>query len=77
VTPLLFLALLAPGEVQRLTRLVAESGQVLEIATKTSDRLLTPRLAPGSPPLVSFRLLEGRMRHRFTNLDLVLDDAGH
>jgi len=26
---------------------------------------------------VSFRMFEGQMRHRFSNLDLVMDDAGH
>jgi len=78
MTPLLFLALMAPSEVDRLTKLVAESGRVLEIAVTPSDRLAPPpKLAPGAPPLVSFRLFDGRMRHRFSNLDLALDDAGH
>jgi len=78
VTPLLLLALLASGEVERLTKLVAQSGQVIEIAVPPSERLAPPpRMAPGAPPLVSFRLFDGRMRHRFSNLDLVMDDAGH
>jgi hypothetical protein len=78
VTSLLFLALLAGGELERLTKLVAQSGRVIEIATPTSERLAAPaKIAPGAPPLVSFRLFEGRMRRRFNNLDLVLDDAGH
>jgi len=78
MTPLLLLALLAPGEVERLTKLVAQSGRVLEIATPASERLAPPpKIAPGAPPLVSFRLFDGRMHHRFSNLDLVLDDAGH
>jgi hypothetical protein len=78
VTPLLFLALLASGEVDRLTKLVAQSGQVVEIAVSPSERLEPPsKIAPGAPPLVSFRLFDGRMRHRFSNLDLVMDDAGH
>jgi hypothetical protein len=29
------------------------------------------------PPLLSFRFFEGRQRHRFGDLDLVIDDAGH
>lgn len=75
---LLFLALLSSGEVDRLTKLVAESGRVVEIATHPSERLAPPsKMAPGAPPLVSFRLFEGKMRHRFSNLDLALDDAGH
>jgi len=79
VTSLLFLAaLLAGGEVERLTKLVAQSGRVVEISSPASERLAPPaKIAPGAPPLVSFRLFEGRMRRRFSNLDLVLDDAGH
>jgi len=79
VTSLLFLAaLLAGGEVERLTKLVAQSGRVVEIAAPASERLAAPaKIAPGAPPLVSFRLFDGRMRQRFGNLDLVLDDAGH
>ena len=78
MTPVLFLALLATGDVERLTRLVAESGRVVEIAVPPSERLAPPlKMAPGAPPLVSFRLFDGQMRHRFSNLDLALDDAGH
>jgi len=78
VTPLLLFALLAPGDVELLMKLVTKSGRVLEIATPTSERLAPPpKIAPGAPPLVSFRLFDGRMHHRFGNLDLVLDDAGH
>jgi hypothetical protein len=75
---IMFLALLASGEVERLTKLVAQSGRVVEIATPLSERLAAPpKIAPGASPLVSFRLLDGRLRHRYSDLDLVLDDAGH
>jgi hypothetical protein len=78
VIPILLLAMLTTGEVERLTNLVAQSGCVVEIATPASERLAPPpKIAPGAPPLVSFRLFDGRMRRRFSNLDLVLDDAGH
>lgn len=77
MTPLFLLALLSSPDVERLTKRVADSGRVVEIAAAASERLVTPKLAPGAPPLVSFRLFEGRMRHRFNDLDLVLDDAGH
>ena len=78
MTPLLLLALLASPEVDRLMKQVIDSGQVVEIAVSPSERLaLPPKIAPGAPPLISFRLFDGRMRHRFSNLDLVLDDAGH
>ncbi len=78
MTPLLLLALLASPGVERLTKQVIDSGRVVEIAVPPSQRLAPPpKIAPGAPPLVSFRLFDGRMRHRFSNLDLVLDDAGH
>jgi len=57
---------------------VAASGQITEIATPSSERLAAPaRIAPGPPPTLGFRLIEGKLRHRFGDLDLVLDDAGH
>jgi hypothetical protein len=65
-------------DVQMLEKNVAESGRVLTLGTSPSQRLQPPaRLAPGAPPLLSFRLLEGKMRHRYGKLDLVMDDAGH
>jgi hypothetical protein len=74
----LLLALLASSEVEKLTKLVTESGRVVEMAIPPSERLAPPpKIAPGAPPLVSFRLFDGRMRHRFSDLDLVMDDAGH
>ena len=56
---------------------ISRSGQVVEIATPVSSRLSAPRIAPGAPPLLGFRALEGKLRHRFGDLDLVMDDAGH
>jgi hypothetical protein len=57
---------------------VAASGRVVELATSPAERLAPPGLiAPGAPPLLSFRMFEGKERHRFGDLDLVLDDAGH
>ena len=57
---------------------IALSGRVLEIAMPPSERLAAPaRIAPGAPPLLGFRAMAGRLRHRFGDLDLVLDDAGH
>jgi hypothetical protein len=75
---LFLVALLTSGELESLTKLVARSGRVVEIATPASDRVAPrPQIAPGAPPLVSFRFFDGKLRHRFSNLDLVLDDAGH
>jgi hypothetical protein len=76
----IFIALWAgrAADIQQMTKLVAESGRVAEIATPPSERLKAPaQLAPGAPPLVSFRFFEGKAKHRFGELDLVMDDAGH
>jgi hypothetical protein len=66
---------------QRTSALVEQitlSGQAVEIAIPPSERLAAPaRIAPGAPPLVGFRVMEGKLRHRFGDLDLVMDDAGH
>jgi hypothetical protein len=64
--------------VAQLTRQVAESGRVLEIGVTPSERAAPPpEIAPGQPPLLRFRYFEGQAHHRFGNLDLVMDDAGH
>jgi hypothetical protein len=66
------------ARIHNLIAAIAQSGRVLNIAA-TADRLADPRkqIAPGAPPILSFRYLEGVSRHRFGNLDVVLDDAGH
>ena len=74
--PLLALALQLqqPTVLERL----AQSGRILTIAQTPSQRLADVlRIAPGPPPTLGFKILEGKMRHRFGGLDLVLDDAGH
>ena len=69
---------MAAQQLETLTREVARSGRVLEIAEPPSRRVDTrPAIAPGAPPMLSFRLFEGKVRHRYGNLDLVMDDAGH
>lgn len=35
------------------------------------------KIAPGAPPILSFRLYEGQAHHRYGNMELMLDDAGH
>jgi hypothetical protein len=75
---LLFAMLLAMAQpTDTLIEEISRSGQVVEIATPISSRLSAPRIAPGVPPLLGFRMMEGRLRHRFGDLDLVMDDAGH
>ena len=57
---------------------IIRSGRVVELATSTQERI-SPRveIAPGAPPVLSFRLFEGQEHHRFSDLDLMVDDAGH
>lgn len=74
----LFLFFTSGDSTATLVHKVSESGRVFEIAVPVSERLSpAPEVPPGSPPVLSFRLLDGQLRHRFGNLDLVLDDAGH
>jgi len=62
----------------RLTTEVAVSGQVLEIGMTPSARVSPPRqIAPGAPPLLAFRYYEAQQRHKLSNSELMLDDAGH
>ena len=79
---LLALQLLTGPESDRLWRQAFESldrsGRAAEIVPAAApEHVELPRLAPGAPPLLSFRYLEGRQRHRFGELGLVMDDAGH
>ena len=62
-----------------LIRQVAASGRVLELATPPSKRLAPPAADRTwrSRRCSSFRFFEGKRRHRFGDLDLVIDDAGH
>jgi hypothetical protein len=61
-----------------LVEQIAASGQIVEIATPSSERVApVARIAPGAAPALGFRMIEGKLRHRFGDLDLVLDDAGH
>jgi hypothetical protein len=57
---------------------IARSGRCWTVAESPSERVTPkPAIAPGLPPLLSFRYYEGREHHRFSSRDLVLDDAGH
>jgi hypothetical protein len=57
---------------------ISASGRVIG-AGETPDQRVSakPQIAPGAPPLLSFRYYEGKQHHRFGDVDLVLDDAGH
>lgn len=61
-----------------LIRDVTTQNRVLTLATPAAERLtMADPIAPGAPPLLAFRYMDGRQRGRFTGIDLVLDDAGH
>ena len=54
------------------------SDRIIGIVDSPSERLNPPRLlAPGAPPLLSFRYFDASDRGRFGNLGLMTDDAGH
>ena len=62
---------------QRALESLERSGRAVSIVETKEEKLQPPRIAPGPPPLLSFRYLEGQRRHRFGELGLVIDDAGH
>lgn len=54
------------------------SGRAVGMSEPPSERLSPPRLmAPGAPPVLSFRYFDAADRGRFGNLGLMMDDAGH
>jgi hypothetical protein len=64
--------------IQKLTILISVSGRAIAVVESPSERVSTSfQVAPGAPPLLSFRYFEGKQRHRYGKLDLVMDDAGH
>jgi hypothetical protein len=66
------------AHIRQLIGDIARSGRVLNLGN-TKERLSDPRqqIAPGAPPLLSFRYFDGADRHRFGKLDVIMDDAGH
>ncbi len=57
---------------------VADSGRCADLGESPEARVSPPpMIAPGPPPVLSFRYYEGKEHHRFGNSDLMLDDAGH
>ena len=75
--PLLLLCAPAFSDESVLDRIL-QSGRIQLIGVSSSERLEpAAKLAPGEAPLLRFRYLDGKRRHRFGDLDLVMDDAGH
>lgn len=66
------------ARIGKLIEEIARSGRVVN-NLETKPRLADPRksVAPGAPPLLSFRYFAGADRHRFGQLDVMMDDAGH
>jgi len=61
-----------------LIEAIALSGRVVTMSEPPSERLSPPPLiAPGAPPVLSFRYFDASDRGRFGNLGLMTDDAGH
>ncbi len=54
------------------------NGGIVGLCDSPSERLNPARLiAPGAPPVLSFRYFDASDRGRFGNLGLMTDDAGH
>lgn len=61
-----------------LIEIFSISGRVAAVGESPSERLSPPSLiAPGAPPVLSFRYFDASDRGRFGNLGLMTDDAGH
>jgi hypothetical protein len=69
---------LVPTKEINLLGQITQSGRCATIG-ETPDQRVTQQIlvAPGQPPLLSFRVYESRRNGRFSNSDLMLDDAGH
>jgi hypothetical protein len=63
---------------QTLVQQISDSGRCVDLGESPDQRVApAPMIAPGPPPLISFRYYEGKQHHRFGNAELMLDDAGH
>jgi hypothetical protein len=72
------LLLLAAARVTDLVRQTADSGRVVGCIESPSDRVQSPALiAPGAPPVLSFKTFDAMERGRLSDVGLMTDDAGH
>jgi hypothetical protein len=65
--------LASSGDLHAAIKRAADSARV----TLIDGRDVVPSVPPGVPPVLSFRYMEGSRKHRFGDLDLMVDDAGH
>ena len=69
---------LQPSPLKTEIQQIADSGRCANLPDKPDKRVNPPpAIAPGPPPILSFRLYEGKRHGRFNNSELMLDDAGH
>lgn len=67
-----------PTPERALVQRIDQSGRCATLGQTPEQRLRErPAIAPGPPPVLSFRLYEDAKHHRFGNVDVMLDDAGH
>ncbi len=65
--------LASSSDLHAAVKRAADSARV----TLLHDRDPVSGVPPGVPPVLSFRYMEGSKKHRFGDLDLMVDDAGH
>lgn len=67
------------SELERtLTEQVDRSGRCAVLSETPEQKVAERKLiAPGQPPILSFKYYEDAKHHRFGNIDVMLDDAGH
>jgi len=73
-----FVLLLFAAQQQNIIQQISDSGRCDDLSDSPDARVSSqPVIAPGPPPLLSFRYYQGALHHRFGNSELMLDDAGH
>lgn len=61
-----------------LVQQAIQANRCTSVLEKPGKRIQPPlALPPAPPPVLSFRYFEDKKHHRFDNLDVMLDDAGH
>jgi hypothetical protein len=78
MTRIVMLLLLAPAGISDLVRQTGDSGRVVGCVDSPSERVRVPTMiAPGAPPVLSFRNFDATDRGRLSDVGLMTDDAGH
>ena len=69
--------LAASGDIQAAVKRAADSCRVTMLYAEQEGPGASKSVPPGVPPVLAFRYMEGSNKHRFGDLDLMVDDAGH